>query len=90
MPTYQVTCITPDGADTDWRIDSIGFNGDVYEIDAVIQWLQASNENKLWVTANGKSVWVGIRQHPTSGRLYLSTEPDGYSLNNLANQTRCP
>ena len=90
MPTYQVTCISRDGPDVDYRIDAIGFNGEVYDLDATIQWLRDSDDNRLWVTANGQSVWVGIRQHPQSGRYFLATEPDGYALNNLAELPECP
>jgi hypothetical protein len=90
MPSYQVICITRDTSDPDYRIDAVGFdNGEVYLIDAVIDWLNQSDENKLWVEANGTGVWVGVRQHPTSGRLYLTTEPDGYPLNNLASLREC-
>jgi hypothetical protein len=92
VANYRVTCITRDTAtDADWRIDAVGFADDVYPIDAVIEWLKASSENRLWVVDNaGNSVWVRERQHPKSGRWYLTTEPDGRPLNNLANLPECP
>lgn len=90
MASYQVTCITRDRADPDWRIGAVGFNSKVYPIDAVIEWLQASDENKLWVVDdNGKSVWVVVRQRVDTGRYYLTTEPDGHPLNNLASLKEC-
>lgn len=91
MPSYQVTCITRDQADPDWRIDAVGFAGNVYLIDDVIRWLNESADNRLWVVDDsGNSVWVGVRQHPRSGRWYLTTEPDGRALNNLSNLSECP
>jgi hypothetical protein len=90
MPEYQVTCITRDGSDPDWRIDSIGFSNQVFDIDEVITRLRASSQNRLWVNAVGTNAWVGIRRHPTSQRDYLATEPDGYPLNHLSNLKDCP
>jgi hypothetical protein len=90
MATYQVTCITRDQDDIDWRIDAVGFNGEVYPIDAVIEWLRASDENQLWVVDDaGNSVWVLLKQHPQSARWFLTTEPDGRPLNNLASLKEC-
>jgi hypothetical protein len=89
MGQYQVTCITRDRGDPDYRIDEVGIaSGDIYPIDTVIRWIQ-SNEHQFWVVANGQSVWIGVRQHPTSGRYYLATEPDGYPLNNLGSLREC-
>jgi hypothetical protein len=91
MPTYQVTCISRDGPDPDFRIDAIGFAGNVYPIDNVIAWLQQSNDNQLLVTDNaGNTVYVAVRQHPVSGRLFLETYPDGIRLDNLAALPECP
>lgn len=90
MPSYQVTCITRDRADPDWRIDAVGFNGEIYEIDAVIKWLQESDANKLWVVDDlGNSVWVLVRQRADTGRHYLTTQADGRPLNNLASLKEC-
>jgi len=90
MPQYQVTCISRDGPDPDYRIDQIGFAGQVYPIDDVIAWLHESALNQLFVMDDaGNSVWVTTRQHPTSGRWYLVTHPDGILLNNLASLQEC-
>jgi hypothetical protein len=45
---------------------------------------------QLWVVDNqGNSVWVLVKQHPQSGRWFLTTESDGRPLNNLANLREC-
>lgn len=88
MADYQITCIRRDGSDADRRIDAVGFGGNLYLIDQVIQWIQ-SNTHRFWTVANGQSVWVVVRQHPTSGRLYLATANDGYPPNNLLSLPEC-
>ena len=91
MPIYEVTCISRDGPDPDYRIDEIGFANDVFPIDNVIAWLQQSSDNKLYVMGTAaKTVWVVVRQHPLSGRYFLETDPDGIPLNNLAHLPECP
>lgn len=89
MSDYQVTCIRRDGNDADRRIDRLGGPGWNDTIDNVIGFIQRG-EHRFWTTADGKSVWVVVRQHPTSRRLYLATEPDKYPYNNLLYLPECP
>lgn len=89
MADYEITCISRDGPDPDRRIDAVGFAGNIYPIDQVIGFIQR-REHRFWVRSTPDSVWVGVRQHPTSGRYYLATEPDGKPLNNLASLPECP
>lgn len=88
MADYQITCIRRDSSDQDRRIDAVGFGGQVYSIDQVIAWIQ-SGQHRFWTVAQGQSVWVVVRQHPTSGRLYLATENDGFPPNNLLSLPEC-
>lgn len=88
MADYQITCIRRDSGDLDRRIDAVGFGGQVYLIDQVINWIQ-SGTHRFWTVAHGQSVWVVVRKHPTSGRLYLATENDDYPPNNLLSLTEC-
>jgi hypothetical protein len=89
MSDFEITCITRDGPDSDRRIDAVGFAGSVYPIDQVIGYIQRG-EHRSWVRSRPESVWVGVRQHPTSRRYFLATEPDGQPLNNLASLSECP
>jgi hypothetical protein len=89
MSEYQVTCISRDGPDPDYRIDEIGIQGQKYPIDTVIGWVRLG-VHKLWVSNGAANARVGFRQHPTSGRYYLATEPDGVALNNLSSLPECP
>ena len=90
MATFKITCISRDGPDPDYRIDAAGFSGNVYPIDQIVRWIQ-NNDHQFYVSDDrGDSIWVGVRQHPTSGRFYLATEPDGNPLNNLKSLPECP
>ena len=88
MSDYQVTCIRRDGADTDRRIDRLGGPSWNDTIDNVIAFIQ-SGAHRFWTSVNGVSVWVVVRQHPTSRRYYLATESDGYPPNNLLSLPEC-
>jgi hypothetical protein len=88
MTDYRVTCITPDGTDQDRRIDRLGgpeFND---SIDNVIRFIK-SGAHRFWTEANGQSVLVVVKQHPTSGRNYLTTEGDSFPPNNLLKLPHC-
>jgi hypothetical protein len=93
LSSYQVTCIRPDGADTDRRIDRLGGIGP----DGAGQWNDTidnvitaiGNGHIFWVQVNGRRVTVVRRTHPTSGRWFLQTEADNYPHNNLLSLPRC-
>ena len=88
MADYQIVAIRADGPDRDYRIDAVQLaGGGIHLIDEIINWIRSGAHN-FWTRANGKSVWVVVRQHPTSGRLYLATENDGYPPNNLLSLPR--
>ncbi len=89
MSIYQVTCITPDGRDTDRRIDRLGGPQFNKSIDEVI-WSIRYGGDDYWTSVNGKFTWVKIKQHPISARDYLATEPDNYPQNNLLSLPTCP
>ena len=88
MADYQVTCIRRDGNDADRRIDRLGGAGWNDTIDNVIRFIQ-SGGHRFWTSVNGVSVWIEVRQHPTSRRLYLATQNDGYPPNNLLSLPEC-
>jgi hypothetical protein len=95
MADVRVTCITRDGADADRRIDRLGGpqpSGDGRwnaSIDEVIDYIRKGTHH-FWITAGGKTVWLVVRVHPTSGRYYLTTEADAFPPNNLLSLPDCP
>jgi hypothetical protein len=91
MADFQVTCITPDGADTDRRIDRLGgtsasgrWNDTIDNVIATI-----GNGHTFWVSVQNRRVGVYRAIHPVSRRWYLTTDPDGFLLNNLLSLPRC-
>lgn len=90
MGDYQVTCIIPDGGDTDRRIDRLGgtFHAESQPIDTVIRWIDEGHT--FWTMVSGRRVRVIDKRHPQTNRRYLTTEGDGFPPNNLLKLPRCP
>ena len=88
---HQVTCITPDGADADQRIDAVGgldAGGWKLLIDNAIQGLE-NGSFTLWTTGGGAATEVRVHRRP-NGRKYLKTDADGIEPNNLLALPLCP
>lgn len=90
---HQITCIIPDGADSNRRIDSIGGatgskNGGPWciSLHAAIKGIEDGTW-RFWTSVNGNSVWVIIATR--NGKKYLKTEADGDEPNNLLSLPRC-
>lgn len=83
----QVTCITPDGADADQRIDAIGAAGWRYLIDEAIAKIEARS-HEFWTYAQGRVADVVVAKR-SNGRKYLKTTADGVEPNNLLALPRC-
>ena len=84
--TLHVTCIVPDQADPDRRIDAIGGDGFQYRLDDAIRKIELGT-HAFWTTQNGRSVWIVVAVR--NGRKYLKTEADGIEPNNLLALARC-
>lgn len=90
---HQITCIIPDSADADRRIDSIGGSsggtdggGWCIKLDVAIKGIEDGTW-RFWTHASGKSVWVIVAKR--NGKKYLKTEADGDEPNNLLSLPRC-
>ena len=88
MSDYQITHTRKDGLDADRRIDAVQIGNSIFTIDQIITWI-IDRTHRFWVSVNGKSVWVEVRQHSSSGRRFLTTEGDGFPPNNLLNLPNC-
>ncbi len=92
MADYQVTCITPDGADRDRRIDRLGgiriTEGGTWNdtIDNVLVAIQAGH--RFFVEVMRQRVRLYVKRS-VAGRLFVTTEPDGIRQNNLSHIARC-
>lgn len=93
---HEVTCIVPDGADPDQRIDKIGGkagaeNGGgpwILLIDDAIAGIEAGRWS-FWTQGGGRAANVVVARR-ANGRKYLKTEADGIEPNNLLALPRCP
>jgi len=92
MATYRVTCHTPDNSDPDYRIQGLGGTGPGggwwNTIDRIIAMIR--NDDVFYVMVREQVVLVVVKQHPRSGRYYLTTQGDGFPANNLLNLPHCP
>lgn len=92
---HEVTCIVPDGADSDQRIDKIGgrvgaANGNgpwSLLIDDAIAGIE-SGQWSFWTYGGGRAANVVVAQR-SNGRKYLKTEADGIEPNNLLALPHC-
>jgi len=84
---YQVTCITPDGNDSDQRIDAIGGSGWKFSIDDAITKIE-NKTYEFWTYAAGYSTDVVVAKR-ANGRKYLKTVADGIEPNNLLALPTC-
>lgn len=93
---HQVTCITPDGADADQRIDAIGGssggngpNGSWrLAIDEAIARID-DRTYEFWTRVDGRVADIVVAQR-ANGRRYLKTTADGHEPNNLLSLPTCP
>ena len=91
---HEITCIVPDGADQDRRIDSVGGSGGAKSggpwnltLDKAIAGIEDGTWS-FWTQGGGKAVNVIIASR--NGRKYLKTENDGKEPNNLLSLPHCP
>ncbi|MEO1045389.1 MAG: DUF3892 domain-containing protein [Pseudomonadota bacterium] len=88
MADYRITHSRKDGNDSDRRLDGFLIGGEYFTIDQVISWI-INDHHRFWVSVNGRSVWVEVRQHSQSRRYFLTTEDDGFPPNNLLSLPDC-
>lgn len=89
--SHQVTCIKPDGTDSDQRIDAIGGTdggGWSLLIDEAISGIE-NGKWSFWTSVNGNRADVIVAVRASSRRKYLKTTADGIEPNNLLSLPTC-
>jgi hypothetical protein len=80
--------ITHKRHDDDKVVTHVQVADTVYEINPIIS--QIENQTEEFYTRYGdKTADVSVRTHPTSGKKYLWSQPDGCPSNNLDNLPDC-
>lgn len=88
MAARQITCITklPNHQDRHRRIQAVGGSGWRDSEDTAIANVKRDAQS-YYVSEQGKSVWVVVRQH--DGRAYLKTQTDHFLPDNLLSLPEC-
>lgn len=85
MTEFQITCVVQD---SNGIITSVGINGQSYSVLTVVNWI-LSKTYSFFTMKNGYKAQVHARQHPTTKRWFLTTEPDSTTENNLDFLPKC-
>jgi hypothetical protein len=79
MESYEIRCVVHDA---DNVIVRVGLGHKTYPIQQVIDWIRIGKCG-LYVSKNNKRAVVYAKEHPTSGRWFLTTDPGGLEENDL-------
>jgi hypothetical protein len=80
MNEYKIICKVHDNQK---RIIKVGLeNNKLYDVETVAKW-DIENKYSFYTMEKGKRAKVYGKIHPTTGRYFLTTEPDGIKENNL-------
>lgn len=85
IPDCQITCVVHD---KNLVIQQVGIAGNLYNVQDVVNWIN-NGTNTFYTLENGVRANVIAKKHPTSGRWFLTTDPDGYNENNLDFLPKC-
>lgn len=87
MGQYLITCVTKDNSD---NILEVGLNTGVHlDVQTVVYRLNNNVDDYYTTDQYNRQVRVYARQHYSTGRWFITTNPDGVPPNNLDNLRRC-
>jgi hypothetical protein len=96
MADVYVNCVTLEGAEEDRMIAELGGpqpNGEpelwIHTTEEMINLILAKKHN-FWTSVDGESIWLEVKEHPTSGRFYITTEGDSFPPHKLMGLPLCP
>ena len=85
MDTFQITCKIHDSQE---RVVEVGIGSKRYSVITIWNWIVSGTYALLTMDARGNKATVKARTSST-GRKYLTTNPDGITENNLDELPRC-
>lgn len=83
MGNFQITCVVKDNQD---NIIQVGIGGNRYTIQQIVNAM--NNRDTFFTMKNGHMADVYAKKSPL-GNLFLTTDPDGITANNLDFLPRC-
>lgn len=86
MEEHEISCVV---RDTNKIITNIGFNGKIYSVMQVAQWIVDKKYRFYILKEDGKKVYVDQRNDPTTKQTILTTKLDDYSKNELDSLPVC-
>ena len=79
METYRIHCIVHDDNKV---ITNVGIGDKLFSVQTVVDWIRTKTYG-FYTDEDGVRAEVYAKQHPTSGRWFLTTKPDSSNENNL-------
>lgn len=80
MTEFQINCVRKDDRGVIWEV---GINGKIFTVKSIVDYIHQNRNDRFYTMKYGQSVWVYPKQHPTSFRWFLTTQPDSIYENNL-------
>lgn len=78
MADYEIVAVRQAGGDLrTHHIDAVQVGTSLFLVDQIIDWID-SGTHRFWVHVGNKEVDVIVREHESSGRLYLTTAGGGF------------
>lgn len=85
MGKYRIKCITHDKNEVITHVD---IDNERYKVEKIVQ-LILDKAHSFYTEENDKRAEVYAKQHPTSKRWFLTTDPDSDEENNLDFLPKC-
>ena len=88
MAEFQITCIVENSDKVITKV-GYGFSGYKLDVQTVVNDMRNPSGDRYYTMKGGQRATVYAKQHPTSGRWFLTTNPDDTRENNLDFLPKC-
>lgn len=88
MTTFQITCIVDDSNKVITHV-GLGSTQSKITVQTAVDDLRSPTGDRYYTMKDGKRADVYAKQHPSTGRWFLTTNPDDTRENNLDFLPKC-